>query len=291
MFDELRTAPLLSGGHKAFRLICPDGAPPTLFPVRHPGTVLPDDLQGCQGHIAAFRKNLDGFQRRLPPVPALLYGSRGTGKTSLVLALWNDWNRLYPSEPLKIIQADRQGIGHLPFLVDHLSECPGYFLLLLDDLTFPAEDASFQQFKALLDGGIIASPDNAGLVVTTNIRHMVEESRNAAADALHPEELRDSALALHDRFGLTLFFEEPDQENYLALVLSKAIRAGLLPAASGDWKDRFSQWLHAAENTPLSPSDPEIRILQQSLGFSRARGSRSGRTAQRFVDLLVRDLI
>ena len=291
MFDRLEVERILGGSFNAFRLLCPSGHIPFLFGLNNPRRVYPEDLLGHAEHMQALKKNISGFSANLPPVPTLLYGHRGTGKTSLILSLWNDWNREHPGFPLKIIQADRHGIDFLPPLIDHLSTRTELFILLLDDLTFPEEDASFHQLKALLDGGVIAASDNTGLVVTSNIRHLVSESKHLSADSLHPDESRDDSLALYERFGLALFFEEPSLEEYLLLVLTKSWHAGLLPDVGGDWKERWTDWTKRSSETRMDPSDKDIRILRGAVRFSREKASRSGRVAQRFVDLLSRDLI
>lgn len=292
MFDGVSWDQVLSGPQDAFRLSCPPGRPPFLFPVHHPRRLFPEDLIGRDSQIESLRQNLAGFSRNLPPLPALLYGHRGTGKTSMVVALWNEWNRQKKEgRPLRLFQVDRPGIDYLAALIDLLSTFPELHLVLLDDLAFSGEDDSFRQMKGLLDGGIMAIPDNVALVVTTNIRHLVSESRQTVSDALHPQEARDDALALYDRFGLTLFFDEPDCQEYFRLVLSKALSAGLIPSVPENWPALWSEWQASTREVPGEPDTPLLKILSLSLRFSRDRGSRSGRTAQQFVDLIRRQML
>jgi len=291
MFDRDHFERVLSDSCLAFRLLCPPNQPPFLFGIHHPRRIVPEDLLGRSSQIQILQKNLSGFSQGLPPVPTLIYGHRGTGKTSLVLALWNEWNRRNSKSPLKIIQADRQGIDFLSPVIDLISTRSDLFLILLDDLVFPREDSAFHQMKALLDGGVIGSPENAGLIVTSNVRHLVSESKTTTSDALHPQEERDDSLALYDRFGLTIFFDEPSLEDYLLLVLTKSCNAGILSGLSDDWQLRWTSWLKDSLETRMDPSDKDIRILRLALRFSRDKASRSGRTAQSFVDLLSRKLL
>lgn len=292
MFDHVPWDEVLALPQEAFRLSCPPGRPPFLFPVRHPRRIFPEDLLGRDVQLESLRQNLSGFSRNLPPLPTLLYGHRGTGKTSMVLALWNEWNRLKKEErALRLIQVDKPGIHYLPPLFDLLSTSPEFSLVLLDDLAFSGEDDSFRQLKGILDGGIMPIPDDVALVVTSNIRHLVSESRQIVSDALHPGETRDDALALYDRFGLALFFDEPDRDDYFRLVLAKAVSAGLLSHVPENWLERWTDWQIATQDVPAEPEIPLLRILSRALRFSRDRGSRSGRTAQQFVDLLRRPML
>ncbi len=292
MFDGSSWTEVLSGHHHAFRLAAPPGRPPFLFPVHHPRKILPEDLIGREAVLDPLRKNLAGFTHGLPPLPVLLYGHRGTGKTSTVIALWNEWNHKKKNqELLRLLQVDKHGIEYLAPLIDLLSTFSQFFLVILDDLAFSDEDDSFRQMKSLLDGGIMATPVNVALFVTTNIRHMVSESRESLSDALHPQESRDDALALYDRFGLTLFFDEPDQHAYFRLVLAKAVSSKILQSFPENWLSLWENWQKTAQEVPSIPEDPILMILTRAQRFSRERGSRSGRTAQQFIDLLQRNMI
>ncbi len=292
MFEDGSWNEVLGGHHEAFRLAAPPGRNPFLFPIHHPRKLLPEDILGRETILDSLRRNLSGFSHGLSPLPTLLYGHRGTGKTSTVAALWNEWNlKKTASEPLRLLQVEKPGIGYLAPLIDLLSTFPQFFILLLDDLVFGEEDDSFRQMKAILDGGIMATPVNVALIVTSNIRHLVSESRQGLSDALHPQETRDDALALYDRFGLTLFFDEPDQEGYFRLILSKAVATKILPFVPDNWLSLWADWQKATQEVPAIPEDPLLLILTQGQRFSRDRGSRSGRTAQQFVDLLRRNML
>ena len=139
----------------------------------------------------------------------------------------------------------------------------------------------------------MAPPDNMGLVVTTNIRNLLPESRSARGDSLHAEEEADDTHAIRDRFGIVLSFDEPDVETYLSIVLRKARLAGLLsPDPPEDTLlSRLADWQKESRETTDVPADPVVRLLIAALAYSRGRGSRSGRTARQFVDLALRGLL
>ncbi len=293
MFDKIDEGRVLEGPHKAFRLVSPPGLPPFLHAIHHPRAIFPEELWGQETAAGVLRKNLGGLLQGLPPLSTLIHGHRGTGKTSLVLSLWNEWNRDPARPSLRLIQADVTGISFIAPLVDILSLRSEPYLLLLDDLTFSPNDSNFRQFKAFLDGGAMAPPDNLGLVVTTNIRNLLPESRAARGDALHEEEQTDDTHAIRDRFGIVLSFDEPSVEIYLLIVLRKARLASLLPpdAEEAALLARLADWQEKTKETAATSPDPAVRFLLAALGYSRARGSRSGRTARQFVDLALRGLL
>ena len=293
MFDKIDEGRVLEGHHKALRLVSPPGLPPFLHAIHHPRAIFPEELWGQELAAEILRKNLEGLLHGLPPLPALIHGHRGTGKTSLVLSLWNEWNRTPDRPPLRLVQADVTGIPYIAPLVDLLSLRSEPYLLLLDDLAFSPRDSEFRQFKAFLDGGAMAPPDNMGLVVTTNIRNLLPESRSARGDSLHAEEEADDTHAIRDRFGIVLSFDEPDVETYLSIVLRKVRLAGLLsPDPPEDTLlSRLADWQKESRETTDVPADPVVRLLIAALAYSRGRGSRSGRTARQFVDLALRGLL
>ncbi|MHB8368704.1 MAG: DUF815 domain-containing protein [Leptospirales bacterium] len=291
MFDRIDEGHVLEGPHKALRLVSPPGQLPFLHAIHHPRTILPGELSGQEETAEILRKNLRGMTRGLPPLPALLHGHRGTGKTSLVLSLWNEWNQDPGLPPLRLVQADITGIPFFAPLSDLLSLRPEFYLFLLDDLAFSPDDLDFRQFKAFLDGGAMAPPENMALVVTTNIRNLLPESRSARGDSLHPEEEADDVHAIRDRFGIVRSFDEPSQEGYLSIVLAKARAAGILSEEEGGVLSRLAAWQETSRDTVEELSDPALRLLLSALSFSRGRGSRSGRTARQFVDLKLRGLL
>lgn len=285
----------LSGPENAFRLLSVGQPVPVLHPVRLIRPLPREGLLGLDEPLRKLLRNLASFDHGASPVSTLLYGFRGTGKTSLLLAAWGETLRRRKEagmSPCRLIQIEREGIPHLLPLIDRLGDRPECALIVFDDLYFPPDDPLFHLFRAFLDGGIAGLPPNVGLAVTSNHRHLVSESFARRDDALHPGETMDDSLALWDRFGLALLFSEPGRDAYLDLVLAKLIGKGLLPSSTvrppspnGEESDPLGP------SKPLAPSDSLEGIVQRALLFSRTRASRSGRTAQWFADLFERGLV
>ncbi|MGI9590294.1 MAG: ATP-binding protein, partial [Myxococcota bacterium] len=205
--------------------------------------------------------NTEQFLAGLPCNHVLLFGERGTGKSSAVRGLV----ARYAERGLRAVELHRADLLDLPDLIEQLAPARQRFLLFCDDLSFDAGDAGYRELKAALEGSLAAPPENVCIVATSNRRHLVAEraSDNLCAgldDAgdLHPSETADERLALADRFGLVLGCYGFDQATYLELVRQQAARAGL---------DR-----------------PWEELRAEALRWAARRASRSGRTARQFVD-------
>ncbi|MHB8421472.1 MAG: DUF815 domain-containing protein [Leptospirales bacterium] len=276
----------------SFRLLSAERESPVLYPIRNMRVTPPEGLMGLSSPKETLIRNLASFEAGASPVSTLIHGFRGTGKTSLVIECWKETDIRHQSLGIpacRIIQVDRESIPHILPLIDALGSRPEFAILLFDDLYFPPEDPLFHHFRSFLDGGIAGLPVNIGLVVTSNHRHLVSESFARRDDALHPGETVDDTMALWDRFGLTLSFDEPNLNGYLDLVVAKLISRKLLPVGT-----------HRPESFPepilgkpqeFEPPDSLQGILQRAILFTRLRASRSGRTAQWFADLYERGLI
>ncbi len=185
----------------------------------------------------------------------LLYGDRGTGKSSTVKALANE----YRDKGLRIIELSKEAIFDFNEIMDRLHSVPQRFILFLDDLTFSEDDASFSALKSILEGGVAARPENCVVYATSNRRHLVRESfADRNLDDVHAGDTMQEKLALYDRFDQTINFFAPDQAKYLsiirALVLERNLEASLEELERG-----AIQWAIRA-------------------------GGRSPRTAKQFVD-------
>jgi predicted AAA+ superfamily ATPase len=151
---------------------------------------------------------------------ALLWGSKGSGKSSLVKAVFHH----YREQGLRLIQVERNDLIELPEIVDDIRGLPQRFIVFCDDLTFDVGEASFRALKSVLDGSIEAPPNNVLIYATSNRRHLLPEfkSENLEArmvgDDLHLGDTTEEKLALSDRFGLWLGFYPVNWQGYLEIV-------------------------------------------------------------------------
>jgi uncharacterized protein len=188
----------------------------------------------------------------------LLWGARGTGKSSLVKAVHGEINRTDPGS-LVLVEIHREDIPSLPVLLTKLRPCGRRCLLFCDDLSFDQEDMSYKSLKAVLDGGIEGRPDNVLLYATSNRRHLMARDMidNERSTAIHPGEAVEEKVSLSDRFGLWLGFHNCDQETYQAIVRGYARRYGL--------------------------DVPDEQLAAEANEWSITRGARSGRVAWQFI--------
>ena len=238
------------------------GAAGWLVPVSHPAARRLEDLHCVERQKRELNRNTLQFLRGLPANNALLWGSRGTGKSSLVKALLGE----HAAEGLRLIEVDRQDLVDLPQIVELLYSRPERFVVYCDDLSFEANDPSYKALKVVLDGSISETADNVVIYATSNRRHLMpetmQENRDARAEdgEIHPGEATEEKIALSDRFGLWLSFYPFRQDDYLAIAAYWLERLGVRAPQGED-----AEWRRAA--------------LQWALG----RGSRSGRTAWQFA--------
>jgi predicted AAA+ superfamily ATPase len=219
------------------------------------------DLVGVDRAIGRLVANTEQFVAGHPSNHVLLYGERGTGKSSAVKGLLPR----YAERGLRVVEVHKGDLLHLPDVIATLRGTSHRFLLFCDDLSFDAGESGYRELKAALEGSLVAPPQNVRIVATSNRRHLLPETaadnRDARLDEhgdLHMGEVVDEKLALSDRFGLVLGFYPFDQTTYLAIVDHYAQKAGL--------------------------RTPRERIVEEALRWALRRSSRSGRTAKQFVD-------
>lgn len=223
-----------------------------------------DDLHGVERQKQLLDSNTAQFVAGFPANNALLWGARGTGKSSLVRALL----ARYAGQGMRLIEIDKTDLLHLPELLQQIADQAWRFVLFCDDLAFEADDAAYKSLKTVLDGTAEASPDNLLLYATSNRRHLLPEKRsdNLAAEQvdgeIHPGEAIEEKIALSDRFGLWVSFYPFTQEQYLAVVRH------WLSQLAADYQLEW-QW------TP--------QLQQEAIRWATTRGNRNGRCAWQFA--------
>ncbi len=228
------------------------------------------DLLGIDEQRDALLANTVRFAKGLPSNNALLWGARGTGKSSLVKAVVNSGLK----HGIRVVQIDRDDLDRLPDIVeDHLRGQPWRFIVFCDDLSFNPGDYGYRALKTVLEGSIEAPAENVRVYATSNRRHLVPEygSDNDGAQVvgteLHYRDEVEEKISLSDRFGLTLGFYPIDQAQYLAIV--DLLHDSTAQAAGND------QPLDAAARAALHAD---------ALRFAQTKGIRSGRSARQFIN-------
>ncbi len=207
--------------------------------------------------------NTGNFARGLPANNALLWGSRGMGKSSLVKAVHAEVASKQAqgndTPPLKLIEIHREDIATLPRCLSYLRGMPHRFIVFCDDLSFDADDTSYKSLKAVLEGGIEGRPANVVFYATSNRRHLMprEMMENERATAINPGEAVEEKVSLSDRFGLWIGFHNCSQAEYLDMVTAYAEHYGL----------------------KLPPG----QLRAEALEWAMTRGSRSGRVAWQYI--------
>lgn len=233
----------------------------------HGGTVRPVQkldpvdlqlLKGIDRQANTLLENTRRFARGLPANNALLWGARGTGKSSLVKAVHAQVNDEQPGA-LVLIEIHRDDIPTMPQLLNLLRSVERRCVLFCDDLSFDGHDASYRSLKAALEGGIEDRPENVIVYATSNRRHLMprEMAENERSTAINPAEAVEEQVSLSDRFGLWLGFHACDQSTYLEIVQG-----------------------YASHHHLELPPD---QLRSEALAWSIARGARSGRVAWQFI--------
>ena len=201
-------------------------------------------------------ENLQRFAAGAAANNMLLWGARGTGKSAPVKAAYK---QVAAAAPLALIEVQRDEIASLPALLGLIRQTDMRCVLYCDDLSFETPDTDYKALKAVLEGGLEGRPANVLFVATSNRKHLTPRkmSENEDATAIRRGEAGQESLSLADRFGLSLGFYPPTQDEYLAIVAAYA------------------------QHFALEISDEEVR--RQALAWAAQRGARSGRTAWQFI--------
>ncbi len=183
-----------------------------LVPIRSAAVQL-SDLKGYEREKAEIYDNLENFVKKLPYCDMLLYGDRGTGKSSTVHAMAS----AFFSQKLRLVELAKEDIARLYVLKAELSRIPLRFLIFIDDFSLREGDDRISTLKTALQGSSEESGDNVMIVATSNRRHLIDE-QSAPHEHLHGRENEQELLSLSDRFGITVLFSATDKDEYLRIV-------------------------------------------------------------------------
>ncbi len=230
-----------------------------LVGISNPDPIQLLELTSYDHQKAALINNTEMLLVGYRALNVLLYGSRGSGKSSLVKSL------LHRYENLRLIEVGKSQLAQLPDIVEQLRQIPQKFIVFVDDLSFEEDDEAFKALKVVLEGSLTARPQNVVVYATSNRRHLVREY---FSDRPRPKDQEDiqawdtlqEKLSFSDRFGLTLTFEPADQNTYLQIVQ------------------------HLSQLAEIDLPWEEIRA--QALQWATRHNARSGRTARQFIDFL-----
>ncbi len=231
-------------------------------PVKHPDTQKLSQLYGYERERKAVIDNTVALLEGKPAQNVLLCGDAGTGKSSTVKAVVNE----FADRGLRLIEITKQQLRDIPHIIDSICKNPLKFILFIDDLSFSSDDDCFGALKATLEGSVSARADNIAIYATSNRRHLIKESfSDRDGDDIHRNDTIQQLISLSARFGLTITFTKPDKTAYLDIV--KGI----------------------AEKYNINTDNEQLAV--QAEAFALAGSGRSPRTAKQFVHSLINNQI
>ena len=223
-------------------------------------------LKGLENQKEILLKNTQNFANNLPANNALLWGAKGTGKSSLVKSVHAEINN-QNNHKIKLVEIHREDISNLPYLLSKLADyMNNKFILLCDDLSFDAGENTYKSLKSVLDGGIEGKPENIIFYATSNRRHLMPRDmiENERSTSINPSEAVEEKVSLSDRFGLWIGFHNISQDIYLDII--------------NGYVDEFDLKI-----------DKSV-LRSKALEWSITRGARSGRVAWQFILQLAGEL-
>lgn len=230
-----------------------------LRPVNNIDSIRFKDLLGIDQQINAIKKNTERFLDGLPANNALLWGSRGTGKSSIIKALLNE----YQSRGLRVIEVDKSDLVDLPEIVDFIRFKSYSYIIYCDDLSFDEGESTYKALKSVMEGSIELPPKNILIYATSNRRHLLPEymedndQSKVHKTEIHHGESVEEKISLSDRFGLWLSFYPINQQAYLDMI------------------DALF---------PNTPQQQRQALHKEAIRFALAKGGRSGRAAKQFYN-------
>lgn len=250
------------GLHKAFRIVHDEKDQPKLLPITNIAHVNLDDLVGYEIAKKKLIDNTEAFVYGRQANNCLLFGDAGTGKSSSIKAILNQ----YYDKGLRIIEVFKHQIKDINAIIDYVKNRNYKFILFMDDLSFEEFEIEYKYLKAVIEGDLEKKPKNVLIYATSNRRHLVREDYTDKQDMrrendMHTSDTVQEKLSLSARFGVTIYFASPNKKQYNEIILTLAERAGI--------------------------KMDEDKLLLEANKWEVAHGGFSGRIAQQFIDYLL----
>ena len=248
------------GLNRAFRIRHEEGKDLEFIPINNTDRVMLDDLIGYESQKKRLKDNTEAFVSGRRANNCLLFGDAGTGKSTSIKALINE----YYDQGLRMIEIYKHEFKDLAAVISAIKNRNYRFIIYMDDLSFEDFEIEYKYLKAVIEGGLETRPDNVLIYATSNRRHLIKETWNDSHDMdleKHHSDTVEEKLSLVERFGVTINFSTPGQKEYFHIVKELAARY------------------------------PEIDLTEEELlkaanRWEMTHGGMSGRTAQQFVDYL-----
>ena len=232
------------------------------LPINNTDQVVLDDLIGYEIQKKKLVDNTEAFVKGLPANNVLLFGDSGTGKSTSIKAILNE----YYDQGLRMIEIYKHQFQDLSAVISRIKNRNYRFIIYMDDLSFEEFEIEYKYLKAVIEGGMETKPDNVLIYATSNRRHIIRETWSDRSDmeqddGMHRSDTMQEKLSLVARFGVTISFSKPTQKEYFRIV------------------------------TELARRYPEITLSEQELcaeanKWEMSHGGISGRTAQQFINYL-----
>ena len=227
-----------------------------LVPVKHPDPQRLSELPGYEKEREKVIANTEALLEGRPANNVLLYGDAGTGKSSAIKAIANE----YAPRGLRLVEVKKNQLFQIPDLMDQLASNPLKFILFIDDLSFTTNDDNFAALKAILEGSVGGRAGNIAVYATSNRRHLIKETlEDRSGSDIHESDTRQEVMSLAARFGLTVTFGQPDKSRFVQIVSDLAAQYGV-------------------------GEDPE-KLIVKAEAFAIRAGGRSPRVAKQFIEL------
>ena len=226
-----------------------------LVPVKYPDPQRLSELPGYEKEREKVIANTKALLAGMPANNVLLYGDAGTGKSSAVKAIANE----FAPDGLRLVEVKKNQLYQIPDLMDRLAANPLKFILFIDDLSFTANDDNFAALKAILEGSVGGRAKNIAVYATSNRRHLIKETlTDRTGDDIHEADTRQELMSLSARFGLTVTFQRPEKARFETILAELAKQHGI--------------------------DMPMDQLLVKAEAFAIRAGGRSPRVAKQFIE-------